>query len=71
MKCPKCKCEAQEIQIEIFESKYGLCNTDFDIFGIKTLVTAAYRGIKKVHLAIEEKKLYQCTNPKCLNEFEA
>lgn len=68
MKCPLCKHDAKEKKIEIFEETYGMVNTDFDVL---CLAGALSRGLKKARLAIQEKKLYECTNPDCLHEFEA
>lgn len=77
MKCPKCNSEAEEVKIKIFESlgtfgslRMGIIGISpyFDIFG---LVSLTRRGVKKAKLAIQDKKLYRCTNEKCQHEFEA
>ena len=71
MKCPKCKCEAKEVEISVFESEYSMVDSGFDPFGLVSLAKIAKRGAKKARLAIQEKKLYRCSNENCLHEFEA
>ena len=70
MKCPRCKSEAKEKKVEIFEEScgMGIIYSDFDVLSIAGAPSRAY---KKLRLAIQDKKLYECTKPECGYEFEA
>lgn len=66
MKCPKCNCEAIEVPIPLFPDSacFGALCTGVDPFSL--VKTAA----NKTKAALQDKKLYVCTNKKCGYEFE-
>lgn len=64
MKCPICGREAVEKEIPLFEETVGIFCTDFDPTSFFS------NGTKKIELAMQDKKLYVCTNEACQHEFE-
>lgn len=66
MKCPKCNSEAVEVKIPLFDGfdGVGIVCRGFDPFSFVA------KGAKKIKLALQDKKLYVCTNEKCGYKFE-
>lgn len=71
MKCPSCSStNVIENDISIFETDpINMVPEGFDLFAIRSFMNAARNGVKKIDLAINNKKRYLCLD--CRNLFEA